>query len=163
MLPSSHRTAWNPRSKTFTAALALVLLATPVIGCGGGGASQAAGHVAQRDISAQAARAARQAARTATRDIPRTPAIDSADSASSRARTKIERLASEGNDYRQAACRSANAHAFAQSTPPEQAYSATVAAAGLLVPYAAFVEIWTNVAQLSDGDTDAVVSLACSG
>jgi hypothetical protein len=56
-----------------------------------------------------------------------------------------------------------NAHAYARSTSPEQAYTAVVTSAGYVVPYTVFLEIWTSVAQLSDGDADAAASLLCAG
>ena len=98
-------------------------------------------------------------------DAARTPgiALGHPIASSSRARATIEGLASESGDHRRVACRSVNAHAYAESTPPEQAYTAVVTSIGSVVPYAAFLEMWTSVAQLSDGDADALASLLCAG
>ena len=156
------------RRQAITAALALGLLASPAAGCGDGGASRLAARPVS-DAAAAAARRAESTAGRAARDATRTRAIgtggpiEKSGSSSSGARTAIERIASESNDYRRAACRSVNAHAYARSTSPEQAYTAVVTSAGYVVPYTVFLEIWTSVAQLSDGDADAAASLLCAG
>jgi hypothetical protein len=153
------------RRQTMTALLVLGLVALPAVGCGDGGASRAAA----RSASEAAARRAESMAGRVPRGAARTPGIalgrpiETSGSASSRAGATIERLASQSGDHRRAACRSVNAHAYAESTPPEQAYTAVVTSVGYVVPYTAFLEMWTSVAQLSDGDADALASLLCAG